>query len=291
MKIDFNTVLTVGAYKQSYSLAEHYPQIPENQNICVFVSGGMESTLIAKTCLELYGKDRTVLVYSDNLFSEDKSTQKIIEHNAMNVEKILEHKVEYIPTNKSAHKRNALENVKNIRQYIINRYNSQYGMLGFTELFWTIEPFKQPGVTTEYVKKYINTKKEKFINLIEEFHFFTESYVKHIVGIDIHPDTWIMLRDKEQYGLLSPVKDLNKHAIIDIYCQLGWWNLLLKTRSCVDMDREETGMHCGQCFNCQQRHDGFDILGIKDPTKYANNDIIEKRKALVLAKELYKSEK
>lgn len=278
--IDINSTLIVGKYKQEYKLSDFYPIIPKDQKMTVFVSGGMESTLIAKICQILYGKDRTVLLYTDNLFVNGPNSKKIVANNAKNVERILHQPVYYIPTDKTAHTLDARTNVKNIKKYIKENYNSDQGMIGFTDLFWKLEVLKQPGMNSSRIKEELLNNKLLYKDVIEEIHLFTDSYEEHINSIDINTTTWELLNNSDTYGLLSPVKTLNKHAIVDIYRQLGWQDLLARTRSCVDVDQEQTNAHCGKCFNCQQRHDGFDMLDLEDPTVYQSNLVVQKRNRL-----------
>jgi len=278
--LDFSSTFIIGRDKQIYKISDHFPQISENETIAVFVSGGMESTLIAKICFQLYGKDNTILVYTDELFAHDTHTKKALTGNLSNLETILNKELHFINAPRNLHKKDIFSSIQNINSQLLETFNSVYGLIGFTELFWELEAFKQPDADIAFVRSQFMSNPKKFYNLIEEFHFFTDSYTEHVLDIYIQHDTWKILRNPDIYKIVSPFGVINKHAVVDLYRQLGWWDTLLKTRSCVDSYIEETEKHCGKCFNCQQRHDGFDILGVEDPTEYTHNDVIIKRKNL-----------
>lgn len=275
--MNFNSVLKVGKYKQHFCIGDHFPMIPNDQTIGVLVSGGIESTLLVLMCDEIYGKEKTILYYSDHLFAHSDFTKNIIRNNVYHIAKVLDRSPTYIPTSKEEHAQDAKQHVLKIKKFMVDSHNSHYGMLGFTKNFWELEKLLLEKMSPEEFTKEMETHPDQYSNLIEEYHFQSNDHINHIQNIDIHPDTYYMVRNPEIYGLLLPISKLNKHGAIDIYLQNNWEDILYQTRSCVDADN----IHCGKCFACQQRHDAFDILGIDDPTIYQSDQVKQKRKKLI----------
>lgn len=285
--INFDDNFILGKYSQNYLIRDYFPEIPKNKKIGVFVSGGMESTLIAKICQELYGAEQTLFFYTDDIFLSDNNndnSKNILYNNVENIEKILNQKVDYLYINKKRYDIDTLNYAAEIASNLKKQYNIEYMLIGFTDLFWKLEKLKQPNISINDLEKTILNNKEFYKELIEELHFFTDSYLQHIYNIDINPNTWTVLKNPNLYCELSPFRTLNKHAVVDMYMQLGWHEILYKTNSCVDIDN----IHCGECFNCQQRYDGFNMLNLVDPTEYKKSIIKDRRENLRNHVQLYK---
>ena len=54
---------------QPFNIKDHFPKLEKNKRMGVFLSGGMESTLITLIAQEVYGKENVLIFYSDNIFS------------------------------------------------------------------------------------------------------------------------------------------------------------------------------------------------------------------------------
>lgn len=260
--INFNTILDAGNEKY-LNIQDKFPQIPDNQNIGVFFSGGMESTLLALICRELYGIDRIKLIYSDHLFADSQHTKDIILENVKTVSNFLNIPVNYVYTSKDEHIQNAKQNVLNIRKTLIKDFDCYYSLLGFTSLFWDLEELLVKNLSPEEINRELKNNTKKYENLKKEFHYSNNKHIELIKNVNIHVDTYEIMKNYSVYGILLPFDNLNKNHIVNLYKNLNWWEILLKTESCVD----DYG-HCGNCFACQQRHDAFVIAGEVDPTKY-----------------------
>jgi PP-loop superfamily ATP-utilizing enzyme len=57
----YNKTYILEPTKFVYKISEHFPQ-PTFGNVGISLSGGMESTLIARIAMDVYGSDRVVLL-------------------------------------------------------------------------------------------------------------------------------------------------------------------------------------------------------------------------------------
>jgi hypothetical protein len=160
-------------------------------------------------------------------------------------------------------------------------HNVEFVMFGFTKLFFEVEEFKQDNMTIERVKEIAFSNSEKYKSTIEEFHLETNEYTWHLLDIDIPAEVYPLLRQSSGF-INSPFKDLNKCEVVDLYQKLNLTDILYRTNSCIMEHITNTGKHCGECFNCQQRYDAFKILGtgIADKTEYNSDAIVHRRAKL-----------
>jgi 7-cyano-7-deazaguanine synthase in queuosine biosynthesis len=260
------------------------PFLEQGKKMGVFLSGGMESTLLVKLAQEKYGKDNVLCFYNDSIFCENNPDKKVyINSNIRNAEQNLNVSVIYLDLDYTFHVTNRKESVIRSLLDIENTYNVEFVLWGFTKLFFEVEPFKQNGLTTDDVYRIAYDDRERFKSTIEEFHLPTHGFTEVLLDIDIPPEVYPILRDSEGF-IRSPFKHLNKSEVVDLYRQTNNLDILARTTSCIQPEFTKSGMHCGYCFNCQQRYDAFSILNnpnIKDPTKYACDYNVERRKKLL----------
>jgi 7-cyano-7-deazaguanine synthase in queuosine biosynthesis len=265
-----------------YVIATHFPQVPDNKKVGIFISGGMESTLVATLAFEIYGKDNVICFYSDSIFSSNNnSVDSYIKSNIKNAEKILDTTAVYLKFDYSLHITNRYKSASIMIEHLKLEYNIGFTLWGFTNLFFLLEPFKDPSTTMEYVKKIVYSDIEKYKTFIEEFHLPTNAFGDQVLQIDISPDVYPLILSNDFIKL--PFGDLNKSEVLDLYRQLDKLDLVQKTRSCIRETIANTGKHCGECFNCQQRWDAFKILNdprVVDNTEYKSDIIKIRRKEL-----------
>jgi len=269
-------IYTLAPTKIKFNIGERFPKLSQGSNIAVAVSGGLESTLIAKICLELYGNDRVILLYSDNMFSgSSDELNKNITHNVLNVENILGVKPTYLEIDHNLHSVDKVKSYKKINSEISKTYNVEFVMWGFTKLFFDVAEFKEPEVTDNDVIRTCFSNPEKYYSVIEGFHLDTGLFTKYVRELDIPLDVYKLLEyDKQNNNIVvRPFDVLDKPEVIDLYRQLGLMDLAYKTSSCILSTVRNLNQHCGTCFNCQQRYDAFATLGIKDNTKYASDNV------------------
>jgi len=264
-----------------FKLSEHFPKLLPGNRVGIFLSGGMESTLISYISIQLYGRENIVFFYSDNIFTcNDPDTNIYVRNNIANAEKNLNIKTEYVTFDYSLHVSDRQFSISKTIEHIKETYDVEFLLFGFTKLFFDVETFKQPGTTIQDIKRITSSNPEKYNSIIEEFHLKTNRYTEHILNIDIPPEVYTILKSTSNY-IKSPFKDINKSEVVDLYRQLDILDLLYQTTSCIEDTITNTGKHCGTCFNCQQRWDAFDILGtVSDKTEYVSDIIKHQREEL-----------
>lgn len=276
----YNKTYILEPTKFVYKISEHFPQ-PTFGNVGISLSGGMESTLIARIAMDVYGSDRVVLLYSDNMFTANNpEDNKNVLANVTNAGKLLDKEVVYCPIDTDLHETDKLRSMMNLNTMLAEKYNVEFSMWGFTKLFFDVAEFKEDANanhSTIIAKCYGDP--EKYRSIIEEFHLPTGEFSEYIKDLDIPANVYSMLRFDAERTVKRPFKVLNKSEVVDLYRQLGYMDLVYETRSCVT-DAARINKHCGICFNCQQRHDAFAKLGILDTTPYNSNKVIEARKRL-----------
>jgi hypothetical protein len=276
----YNNTYILEPTKFAYKISEHFPQ-PKSGNVGISLSGGMESTLIARIAIDVYGPDRVVLLYSDNMFTANNpEDNKNVLANVTNASKLLGKEVVYCPIDTELHETNKLQSMMNLNKMLAEQYNVEFSMWGFTKLFFDVAEFKEdPNATYETIIDKCYSDPEKYRSVIEEFHLPTREFSDYIKDLDIPANVYSMLRFDAERTVKRPFKVLNKSEVVDLYKQLGYMDLVYETRSCVT-DAARSNRHCGICFNCQQRHDAFAKLKMPDTTPYNSNKVIEARKRL-----------
>lgn len=268
--------------KLVYNVEEHFPKLNQKRKVGVFLSGGMESTLISLIAQQIYGKDKVINFYSDDIFSSNDIDRNIyITNNVKRSAGILKIEPVYLKFHYDFHLTDRKKSIENKILSLKKNYDIDFVMFGFTKLFFEVEPFKQEGLTEQRVREIAFADLARFKSTIEEFHLKTDEYTWHLLDIDIPSEVYHLLRQSSGF-IRSPFKDLNKCEVVDFYHQLGQLNLLYKTSSCIMENLTKTGRHCGRCFNCQQRWDAFRILntGIQDLTEYDSDEIVHRRNKL-----------
>jgi len=276
----YNNTYILEPTKFSYKIADYFPQ-PQQGKVAVSLSGGMESTLVARIAIDVYGADRVVLLYSDDMFTANNPEgNKNVLANVTNAGKLLNKELIYCPFDTKLHETDKVTSMMNVNKMLAETYGIEFSMWGFTKLFFDVAEFKEdPTATHETVVERCYSNPEKYRSIIEEFHLPTGEFSEYVKDLDIPANVYTMLRFDAERTIKRPFKDLNKSEVVDLYKQLGYLDLVYQTRSCVtNATREDK--HCGTCFNCQQRHDAFAKLEMEDFTPYVSDQVRLARKRL-----------
>jgi len=258
-----------------YNIDDHFPPLTWGK-VGIALSGGLESTLIARIALDKYGPENVVLTYSDDMFTlSNPESNKNVKINVYNASEILGHPVHYVPIDIELHNKDIHAWSQQVFEYMKNTYNIEFTMWGFTKLFFNVAEFKEDKNSThESIVEKCYSNYEKYRDVIEEFHLPTGAFTEYVKDLEIPGVVYPMLRsDFNQKVTLKPFDILNKSEVIDLYIQLGHLDLAHKTHSCVTNSIRENHTHCGTCFNCQQRFDAFAKLGIEDKTVYREDTV------------------
>jgi 7-cyano-7-deazaguanine synthase in queuosine biosynthesis len=276
-----NKVYTLAPTNFEYTIEDHFPKLQQDKKIGVFLSGGMESTLISLIAEKVYGKDRVIHFFSDNIFSSNDPARNTYIHTNLNrTSKLINITPTYLDFDYNAHVTNRKQSIQSKIESLRSTYDVEFVMFGFTKLFFEVEVFKQQGLTEQTVRDIAFSDPAKFKSTIEEFHLETDTYTWHLLDIDIPAEVYHLLRSTD--FIRSPFNELNKAEVVDFYNQLDMLDILYGTSSCIRESLTQVGKHCGKCFNCQQRYDAFKILNrnIEDKTEYESDEIVHRRTAL-----------
>lgn len=251
----------------------------EDKNIIVFLSGGVESTLLAKMCLETYGYQRTILISiltKDSGIAAKADGDQVIRNissNIQNAEKLLSKeaiKIE-IPLGVGQPK----EYYDNALSKLLNSFNANCILMGRLktefEIIEILKKSKDHSENLNFLIDYCTSTLPKHLHIFKEHHMALPTLVPELQKIFLHVtnQTYSIWDSKT----ISPFKDLYKYEVISLYKELGLLEMLFQTRSCIETSVLE-GLHCGKCFNCQQRYDAIVTAGVEDLTKYQSNDVI-----------------
>lgn len=272
---------TLAPSDYKFIVEEHFPKLADDRKMGVFLSGGMESSLISLIAKEYYGADRVIFFYSDNIFSSNDPVRNTYIHTNINrAAKLLDIVPTYLEFNYNSHVNNRKQSIQDKMQSLKIEYDVDFVMFGFTKLFFDVEIFKQQGMTVEKIMEIAYADPVTYKSTIEEFHLDTGRYTEHLLDIDIPTEVYPLLRQTSGF-IKSPFNQLNKSEVVDFYKQLGLLDILYGTSSCIRDSLTVTGKHCGSCFNCQQRWDAFKILGtVEDLTDYNSSNIKHYREEL-----------
>jgi NH3-dependent NAD+ synthetase len=261
------------------SFKELLPDI-KDKNVIVFLSGGVESTLLAKLCLETYGNDRTILVSFliqdsgvGSISSNEDQILKNIVSNIENAEKLLCKKAIKFEITKGLNK--PRDHFDKMFLGLLKSFNAECAVMGRLRTeFEIIEILKNSPSHSQNLKHlidYCHNTLPTHLQIFKEHHMALTTLVPELTKIFQHTtiQTYNIWNDKT----ISPFKDLYKFEVIDLYKKLDLLEMLYQTRSCIETSVLEN-LHCGKCFNCQQRHDAIVTAEIEDLTKYQCNDVV-----------------
>jgi len=265
-----------------FDMDTQFPELTPNKYVGILLSGGMESSLVTLLAQMKYGKENVLCFYNDAIFSSNKpEVNDRIRANIKRAEDNLGVTITYLESNYEYHISNRTDSVTQGFVKMQELYNLEYLFWGVTKLFFEVEPFRQPNLSRADVHHIIGNDMEKYHSTYEEFHIATDMYTDLLLQIDIPAEVYPLLRNNTGF-LRAPFDIINKSEVVDFYRQLGLLDILAKTTSCISNEMFLTGKHCGQCFNCQQRSDSFDILGsVTDKTEYLTDVVIQRRQALL----------
>jgi len=264
-----------------FNIDEHFPQLKDpTKKVAIFLSGGMESTLVAKIAQQVYKPENILYFFNCNMFTKDPVNFEYLRTNNKISKLNLGIETINIEIDPDLHLSDRVTSLNQLRDQLINDYDVEFMMWGFTKLFFQVEIFKRQCKTNDDVYAVAYSDVNEYHNLIEEIHFPTKAYESLLWDIFIPPEVFEFIHANTGF-VRAPLDTINKPEVVDLYKQLGWLDLLAKTTSCSNKAITTTGKHCGDCFNCQQRHDAFKINGtVEDQTEYISDSVSIKRKQL-----------
>jgi len=250
------------------------PVLPDFNQVSILFTGGVESTLLAKMCVEKYGKDNVIFVLyamdEYNVFYHDKEKLvKITEDFHSSVVSLGGYKTLIIDNEEYQKYQGWLAD--RTWQSIVSNYPSVQCMIGgynnihkeCFDLFLEIDfpNNKKPSQTARLI---VASEKKRYPEIWDNIYkcngviyFVEDDYTlkdyRDILSMYQHPNH------------CAPLYEYAKEDVIRIYEKLDWLDTLYKTHSCND---PIVNAHCGKCKNCLSRRLAFENSGIEDKTYY-----------------------
>jgi hypothetical protein len=193
-----------------FVIKDHFPELPDNRKMGVFLSGGMESCLISFIAKEHYGVDKVVFFYSDDIFSANSPDRNTYIHtNIKRAAMLLDITPTYLEFDYNKHINDRKKSIEDKMASLKIEYDVDFVMFGFTKLFFEVEIFKQRGMTVDKILEIAYADPINYKSTIEEFHLKTGRYSNELLEIDIPAEVYPLLRETSGF-IKSPFKNMNK---------------------------------------------------------------------------------
>ena len=254
-----------------------YDKMPEyvDGKVAVLFTGGVESYLLGKLCVDRYGTDNVVFVVwvmdEYNVFyKKDEKRSRVRQDFIKSVNNVGGQHMVFIDNDNYQMFDGPMvdrtltiirEQHSNVR-YLFGGYNNIH-----KESFALFEKFCVDGNVVDAGKQ---ARMEVMLNRDEypevfEFitkcdgliYFVEEDYTKKTIS-----DLLSFPNCKE---LVTPFYDLTKTQVVLLYQELGLLDDLFQSNSC---NRKGHTTHCGVCRNCLARRIAISNAGIQDKTEY-----------------------
>lgn len=241
------------------NVSTYLDRLPNGKGAVVVLSGGMDSTIAMRLCVEKYGAEN---VRALTFFYGQKQSAEI-RHASMSSSFL-----------KVKHKVCDLEVLGSIGQGFSANLDSSIKMPTIKDVLGDPRP-----------KTYVPNR-NMILMSVAAAYAEVENIDTIIMGLQVHDeygyhDTTQRFVDKVnsvlsenriiKINVIAPFADISKYEEINILKQLdGSTDLLMFTLTCYNPDAE--GNSCGMCPSCSERIANFAKAGIKDPIPY-NIDI------------------
>lgn len=250
--------------------------LPETNNkVAILFTGGVESYLLGKLCVQQYGADNVVFVAWNmdeyNVFyKNDDKRNRVKEDFLKSVKNVGGHITMIIDNNKYQSETGNMANrtvqiIKNSYpdvKYVLGGYNNVHKES--FEIFQLLDIVNNRDNATQRGRLEVFSNKKKYPELIE---FLTEcNGMIYFVEEDFtlkSPDDLASFYNCE--GMVAPFYDLTKTEVVKLYAELGLLEDLYKSNSC-NVDGHTK--HCGVCRNCLARRVAIRNAGVEDKTEY-----------------------
>ena len=238
------------------SIAKQYlDKLPDSKGAVVILSGGMDSTIALRLCVEKYGKESVRALTFDYGQKQSIEIEKARESTSILGVK---------------HRVCDLSVLGSIGQGFSANLDANIAMPTIKEVLGDARP-----------KTYVPNR-NMILMSIAAAYAEVEDVSTIVMGLQVHDqygyhDTTQKFVDKVnstlsenriiQIRIIAPFADLNKFNEIAILKELdGNVDLLSHTLTCYNPD--STGQSCGKCPSCSERIANFAKAGIKDPIPY-----------------------
>lgn len=248
-----------------------------SKKVAVLFTGGVESFLVGKLCIEKYGPENTIFVLYAmdcyNVFFRKPDKVNRITNDFFDSVKRLGGKHTIVIDNDLYNKHDGYlaDRTQSIVcdlykdcEVIFGGYNNLH-----KECFQIAEDI-------DFENNQDNASKKARLLLASEPKKYTELYdlifkcngVIYFIEDDYTLKNFKDIKSMYDHPMVhAPLFDLKKEEVIDVYRQKDWLEDLYDTRSC---NVDDIAGQCGVCKNCLNRKLAFELSGVEDKTKYVH---------------------
>lgn len=250
--------------------------LPEtNKKIAILFTGGVESYLLGKLCVQKYGADNVVFVAWNmdeyNIFykNDDKRNRvredfyKSVLNVGGKLTLVIDNELYKTKTGHMANRtRLIIKDAYPDIEYIFGGYNNVHKES--FNIFMMLDVVNKKTNLSREARLEVFSNKDKYPELVE---FLTEcDGMVYFVEEDFvmkSPEDLVSFYNCE--NMIAPFYDLTKTEVIKLYEELGLLEDLWKSNSC---NLEGHTKHCGVCRNCLARRVAIRNAGVEDKTDY-----------------------
>ena len=240
------------------NLSEILSKLPDTKGIVVILSGGMDSTIATRLCVEKYGKEN---VRALTFYYGQKQAEEIIRARSSTGMMGIEHKVLY------------LEALGKIGQGFSANLDKNIDMPTIKDILGDPRPKTYVpnrnmilmSIAAAYAEVHDIDTVIMGLQIHDEYgyHDTTQRFVNKINSV-LSENRIIKVQ------IIAPFAALTKTEEIKLLQELdGNVDLLYYTLTCYNPDH--LGNSCGECPSCSERIRAFMNNGLKDPIPYKKN--------------------
>lgn len=243
--------------------------------IALMFTGGVESYLLGKLAVQLYGVDNVIFVVwlmdEYNVFYRKPEKRDRVERDFRTSVENVGGKHMFVVDNTQYHQfpGHMIDKTFAVLQskhpdinYLIGGYNNVHRES--LEVFNVLRATQDMSDLSRRGRLEVFSNKDKYPELVEFLtecdgmvYFVEEDFTKKTL------DDLVTFTEREYFA--APLQNLTKTQVVMLYDELGWLTDLFKSNSC---NRKGHKHHCGVCGNCLARRVAIRNAGINDETEY-----------------------
>lgn len=246
-----------------------------NNKIAILFTGGVESYLLGKLCVQKYGADRVVFVAWNmdeyNVFYRNDNKRNRVRNDFYKSVENVGGRISMVITNEKYQTETgymAPRTIKIIKkeysdvEYILGGYNNVHRES--YEIFELLDVLHNKQNVSQRGRLEVFSNRKKYPELVE---FLTEcNGMIYFVEEDFtmkSPEDLVSFYESQD--MIAPFYNLTKTEVVKLYAELGLLEDLYKSNSC---NVEGHTIHCGVCRNCLARRVAIRNAGVEDKTEY-----------------------
>lgn len=250
--------------------------LPEIKNkIAILFTGGVESYLLGKLCVQKYGSDNVVFVAWNmdeyNIFYKNNDKRNRVKTDFYKSVKNVGGTISMVIDNEKYQEESgtmAIRTIKIIRKYypdvecVFGGYNNihreSYEIFDLLDILHNRENASKRGRLEVFSNQKKYPELVEFLNECNGMIYFVEEDFTMKSPEDL-------ISFYESKDMVAPFYNLTKTEVVKLYEELDLLEDLYKSNSC---NLEGHTKHCGVCRNCLARRVAIRNAGVEDKTEY-----------------------